>query len=805
MIVDYFYPDGWDGFSKPHLYVRTRNTTDGLKISTLSPEHPEYIAPHCWVPDYTPERRLARISARYPGALFHRDVKAVGNDGNTLFKLEVSNPSHLWEIKDELRTYEADISYPDQWLKHRYPDSRDYPLLEPRIWYFDMEWQPNEPFEGATTMIAIDDTHAEHPVIFAWKSNGHHLQGDAYVEYVRNNPTSETPSIDFIDREGGYMLYMFESEDDMHEAFLNHLEECDPDMLIAHAIMWADLPQLVRRLGPKTDRLSPIGEVIRPRKDGYKETAQPILGRLCFDTAARWGTGTGLESLWQKSGNGQFKSRKLADIATDLKLTEEFGEQGEKMDADVRTWWVENFDEFVDYCVRDTTLLRRCTEKVNAIPFFTTMQKFCGVRFQSTHNVSNYIRGLIGRRTDLKGPSLFNRKREEMTAAHVPEPKAGRWAGVACIDFAAMYPQIIVDTNLCITTKESKSGSNIRTVENGTHWNQEKTGVLPSLISEMMDLRKKYKRKMNEAEDEDTKFKYNMLQLAVKVNSNACYGYVSQKAVGGGWIDPDIGATITHYGRKCINMLLSESEVLGYKALAGHTDSGYVQCPFNEVDDLVDKLNTKIQTSLNLPGMEIEFEAYFDYWTTASVKNRNFGIITWPENKKGTMKVTGFAYKASSVSPLTKEVSEILFRQVGTGAEEKEVTDAIRDISTSVLDGEWGIDRLAPYGRIGKETYKNTPPLSVRAARYYNEHMDPIDPVRVGDSIRWLYVSEVPERLPYTEVAAFRNPTELEGFSVDYGLIVDKFIKAKIKRVYDTLSWKSLDKACGAKMPKSHW
>ena len=636
-------------------------------------------------------------------------------------------------------------------------------------------------------MIAIDDTHAEHPVIFAW------------------NLTNETPSIDFIDREGGYMLYMFESEDDMHEAFLNHLEECDPDMLIAHAIMWADLPQLCRRLGSKTDRLSPIGEVIRPRKDGYKETAQPILGRLCFDTAARWGTGTGLESLWQKSGNGQFKSRKLADIATDLKLSDEFGEQGEKMDADVRTWWVENFDEFVDYCVRDTTLLRRCTEKVSAIPFFTTMQKFCGVRFQSTHNVSNYIRGLIGRRTDLKGPSLFNRKREEMTAAYVPSPKPGRWPGVACIDFAAMYPQIIVDANLCITTKERRAGDGIRTIENNTHWNQNKVGVLPSLISEMMELRKKYKRKMNEADDEDTKFKYNMLQLAVKVNSNACYGYVSQKAVGGGWIDPDIGATITYYGRKCINMLLSESEVLGYRALAGHTDSGYVQCPFDEVDDLVDKLNDKIQSSLNLPGMNIEFEAYFDYWTTANVKNRNFGIITWPESKKGTMKVTGFAYKASSVSPLTKQVSEVLFRKVGTGAEEREVTDAIRDVSISVLNGDWNMERLAPYGRIGKENYKNTPPLSVRAARYYNSNMSPIDPVRVGDSIRWLYVSKVPEDMPHTVVAAFRNPVELEGFSVDYGLIVDKFVKAKIKRVYDTLGWESLDEACGAKMPKSHW
>ena len=767
--------------------MRTRNDVDGLTIKVLDPEHPEYCAPYCWIPQNISERVLTRIAGRYPGVMYHRNTTTLGNDGIPLFKMEVSNPQHLWEIKDELRTYEADISYPDQWLRHAYPDSKDYPLLEPRIWYFDMEWQPNDPCEGATTMIAIDDTHAERPVVFAWNLN------------------TDSDSMDFIDKEGGYMLYMFTNEDDMHEAFLQHLEKCDPDMLIAHAIMWADLPQLVRRLGSKIDRLSPIGEVIRPRKDGYRETAQPILGRLCFDTAARWGTGTGLESLWQKSGNGQFKSRKLADIATDLKLSDEFGEQGEKMDADVRTWWVENFDEFVDYCVRDTTLLRRCTEKVNAIPFFTTMQKFCGVRFQSTHNVSNYIRGLISRRTELKGLSLFNRKREEMSAALVPDPKAGRWAGVACIDFASMYPQIIVDANLCITTKEKKGGEGIRSVGNGTYWNQNKVGVLPSLIKEMMELRKKYKRKMNEAENEDTKFKYNMLQLAVKVNSNACYGYVSQKAVGGGWIDPDIGATITYYGRKCINMLLSESEVLGYKALAGHTDSGYVQCPFDEVNDLVAKLNDKIQSTLDLPGMEIEFETYFDYWTTAGVKNRNFGIITWPESKKGVMKVTGFAYKASSVSPLTRQVSEILFRKVGTGAEERDVTDSIREISLSVLSGDWTTETLASYGRMGKEVYKTTPPLSVRAARYYNANMDPVDPVRVGDSIRWLYVSKVPEKLPHTVVAAFRNPIELEGFSVDYGLIVDKFIKAKIKRVYQTLNWKSLDEACGAKMPKSHW
>ena len=100
MIVDYFYPDGWDGFSKPHLYVRTRNKADGLTVKVLDPEHSEYCSPHCWVPTSTPERRLARIAGRYPGVMFHRKETAMGNDGIEVFKMDVNNPQHLWEIKN---------------------------------------------------------------------------------------------------------------------------------------------------------------------------------------------------------------------------------------------------------------------------------------------------------------------------------------------------------------------------------------------------------------------------------------------------------------------------------------------------------------------------------------------------------------------------------------------------------------------------------------------------------------------------------------------------------------------------------
>jgi len=711
-------------------------------------------------------------------------------------RLDVTEPSVLYDIKRELKTYEAECPYEDQFLFNLYPKTEDMPEFEPRIWYFDMEWQPCKPHEGAITMIAIDDTHAEYPVVFSWQSDADldkeplPMQAEEHLFWDYST---------FIDREGGYHLHKCKDEEDMLQTFLTYLDECDPDILIAHALMWADLPKLVERLGTDADRLSPLNQVIRPRKKvGYRDTQQPILGRLCFDTALHWSTGGGLEHIWQKSGNGQFRSRKLADIAEDLKLTEEFGEQGAKMDADVFTWWVENFDEFVDYCVRDTMLLRRCTERVKAIPFHLALQKFCGVQFRSTHNVTNFLRGLFARRTSLKAPSLFNRQREELTAATVAKTIPGRHKGVALLDFASMYPLIIIGSNLCVTTKRKRADENVRVVPNGTFWSTEQKGILPCIVEDMITLRKKYKRLMIEAKTEEETFQYDMLQQAIKVCTNACYGYVSQRKVSGGWIDPDIGATITYYGRECVDTLLTESENKGYKALAGHTDSGYIQVPFAETEALVKHLNEAVKKKLDLP-MDVEFEAYFDYWTTADAKNRNFGYITWPESKKGNLKVTGFAYKASNASPLTKLVHGEIFNLVGHGAEEEIVNATLRPIALRALKGKISIENIAPWGRIGKDRgdYKMIPPMAARAGFYYNDFI-------TGDSVRWLYVKDAPKGLPHTNIVGFRKAEEVKDFVIDYPLCVEKFIQNKIKRLYNVLEW-DLDYASGAKMPKKHW
>ena len=275
------------------------------------------------------------------------------------------------------------------------------------------------------------------------------------------------------------------------------------------------------------------------------------------------------------------------------------------------------------------------------------------------------------------------------------------------------------------------------------------------------------------------------------------------------WSDLDIGSTIPYKGREGIRLLLTESEEMGYKSLYGHTDSAFVQVPFDEAKELAIKLTKKGQKELNMPHLDVELEAYFDYWVSAKVKNRYFGIKSWPESEKGQMKVTGFELKAANAAPISKKVQKIAFQLIGAGAEEEEVSNALRPVATQLRNGEIPIEELAPFGRIKRNlsTYgkKNidgrtsTTPNVVQAARFYNKHIATDDPFNAGDGAQWVYV-----RNEESKVIAFRDPSEIEKYELDYDIMVTKLIKAKLESVYDIMGW-DIKVAAGAPIPKVYW
>ena len=788
MIIDQYYPDQQ---GRAHLYTRWRKPNGALIEKIITPEEFE---PYFWIAADTPTRIIDNITKRYPGSRVDKTQtakslpKGIAGEEKELIKVIAHRPGEIGQMKREMGpTWEADVRFTDRYLIDNVPVM---PEWKPRVWHFDLEWDPKHDF---TTVMAISDNYNQENYLLCWSE-------DSAKRLEGNESEQDICAID----DTLYTRLTYGSEEAMHESFLNLLDICNPDVLVAHAMMWADLPHLVRRI-KDFRRLSPLGRVRKPPKgkQGYDYTDQPILGRLCFDTAAPFSSGTGFERVWKDSGNPQLASRKL-DYITGPEVLD----YGGKFDMDVYTGWYERFDEYCEYCMQDTLLLKRMDEENHILNFFFSLQQITGVSFSSCHNVTRFARGLLSRRTDWKAPTMSDTEKREYEGAFIPPPTPGRYEGVACVDYKGLYPSLILSHCLSWETQGHPNDADkpgFHRLPDGTVWEQKEDALLPTIVTEMFALRDKYKSKMKAAEDPVEKAGWNTMQLAVKRVMASFYGMTASAYWG--WADFDIASAITASGRQAIKFLLNESEAQGYNPLYGHTDSAFVQVPFDEAHALAKHLTKEVQSRFDAKDLIVELEAYLPYWLVAG-KNLYYGICSWPPQDEGKAKSARFG-KISTLAPISKNLEREVLGLICEGAEETEVTNYIRPISMEIKKGSVDLSQVTGTTRIQKPLSDYAASVGVpgvKAARYYNKHMlkENYPAFEQGDSVPWVYIAGVPEGMPSTDIITYHDVSEIEGFIPDWEKMVDRLVVRKIKPIFDAMGW-STDRASGAAMPKRYW
>ena len=780
MLIDNIFRDD----DTPIIYTRMRDEDGNL----IEKQHTDF-KPYFWVPANTPDFRLNRLRRAYPMAEPRPDITGMALDGTPLFKVEAHTPFEVIKMREMFDlTYEADVRFTDRWL---IDNVQEMPKWQPRKWWYDIECDTGD--DSFTTVIAVIDSDLDTPVVFAWADERtncpHVLTGRSRELFQRKVRDTE------------YELHLCFSEKQLHENFIDFLHERDPDMLIAHAGTFFDLPHLIERV-KNPERMSPLGIIRRPKRgeDAYNYTDQPIAGRWQFDTAAPAQSGTGFERVWKDSGGGQLPDRKLNTIAETLGLGSKLTEEIEGMD--IHNGWYEYWPEFVDYCLLDTVLLRGIDEARNVTDFYVEMVRLCGVSLQSACNVTNFARGLLSRRTDRKAATRFRASDDQkLKGAEVGlKCVAGLHEDVAIIDYKGLYPSLIVGHNLSYETKRDGPGEGIIQLENGSYWDQREKGLLPEVVDYLFDYRVICQRRMKDAENTEERAAWNTTQSAIKRVMASLYGMTAH--IGFGWADRDIAHTITSEGRRCIRLLEKVSSERGYECLYGHTDSAFVKVPLEEAEELAHVITEVVQGATGNQRLVAELEAWMPYWILAK-KNRYVGRIEWPPEEGGRMKVAGFGLKASNTAPLSKQVQKMVFEMVLSGASEKDVAETLLPLVRELREGDIDIKQVSLSTRLGMNLrdYKTLSGGS-RAADYYNRNMGD-DPFRKGDSVKWTYVSGVPPGAEDADIVGFREPSDIEGYELDAVTILDKMVKAKLKSVYETLQW-DLEGALGAPRPKNY-
>jgi DNA polymerase delta subunit 1 len=219
----------------------------------------------------------------------------------------------------------------------------------------------------------------------------------------------------------------------------------------------------------------------------------------------------------------------------------------------------------LEYCAQDTRLPQLLVDKLHILQGQISMSNVTYVT----------IKMLIERGQEVKALSQINMTAKKkgflmpftsytegipgFVGATVLDPDVGIYNVVTTVDFEGLYPSIIRAHNLCFTSIVlSPEYLNLPGVEYITVqfspeeapaiFAQNTETVLPTLLVELYNERKKYKKLMKEAKTEELKAIYDRTQLAVKVSANSIYGVLGSKTLG----CRAIAASVTYFGREMI-------------------------------------------------------------------------------------------------------------------------------------------------------------------------------------------------------------------------------------------------------------
>ncbi|ESW20839.1 hypothetical protein PHAVU_005G019000 [Phaseolus vulgaris] len=464
----------------------------------------------------------------------------------------------------------------------------------------------------------------------------------------------------------GVDVMSFDTEREVLLAWRDLILEVDPDIIIGYNICKFDLPYLIERAkNLKIAEFQILGRIRNSRvwvKDttfssrqyGTRESKEvTVEGRVQFDLLQVMQRDYKLSSYSLNSVSAHFLSEQKEDVHHSII-------------SDLQNGTAETRRRLAVYCLKDAYLPQRLLDKLMLIYNYVEMARVTGVpisfllsRGQSIKVLSQLLRK--ARQKNLVIPNVKQVGSEQGTfeGATVLEAKAGFYEKpIATLDFASLYPSIMMAYNLCyctLVTSEDARKLNIppesvtRTPSGETFVKSNlQKGILPEILEELLTARKKAKADLREANDPLKRAVLDGRQLALKISANSVYGFTG--ATIGQLPCLEISSSVTSYGRQMIEHTKKLVEdkfrtLNGYKhdaeVIYGDTDSVMVQFGVSDAKEGV----SAVEQAMNLgreaaeyisetftKPIKLEFEKV--YYPYLLISKKKYAGLLWtkPDN-----------------------------------------------------------------------------------------------------------------------------------------------------------------------------
>lgn len=184
------------------------------------------------------------------------------------------------------------------------------------------------------------------------------------------------------------------------------------------------------------------------------------------------------------------------------------------------------------------------------------------------------------------------------------QPRPGAFERVAEIDFASMYPSIIVEHNISPETVLCGCCKNAAVPEAGYDICEKRRGLIPRTLAPLLERRRGYKRRMRTAASEREREMYDARQRAIKWMLVSCFGYLGYKNARFGRIEAH--EAVTAFGREKLLKAKEIAEARGYRLLHALTDSLWLkreEMTESDIRMLCEEIKRATRIEISLEGI----------------------------------------------------------------------------------------------------------------------------------------------------------------------------------------------------------
>lgn len=257
------------------------------------------------------------------------------------------------------------------------------------------------------------------------------------------------------------------------------------------------------------------------------------------------------------------------------------------------------------------------------------------------------------------------------------EPKMGVHQDVAECDFFMMYPSIMHHFNISPETVNCKCCKNVGTKVPGVdlHICRERVGLVPRVVSILLEKRRACKRLMKEAEGE-RKERLMRLQTTVKWGGVVSFGYLGFKGYKFGKIDAHIA--VTAFARELLLRSAAIAQRRNFDLIHGIVDSLWVKkntttADPSEYKELCKEISEDTGLQLDFKGM-YKWIVFLHSTTNPDlpVLNRYYGVLS-----DGEIRVRGLEARKHDTPRLIHDAQMDMIKALSIASNREEFIDAI--------------------------------------------------------------------------------------------------------------------------------